>query len=262
LKSPQIKWISRYDPPDFFPHPDTAFAVPDGLLAAGGDLSEERLLYAYRHGIFPWYEQGQPILWWSPDPRCVLYPQAFHLSRRTKQYLRNSEYEVTFNCCFSDVISACAAVRPAQHGTWITADMQAAYTAMHAAGWAHSIEIWSGNLLAGGLYGLTIGRAFFAESMFSRRSNASKAAMFVLCKTLAEAGFAVLDCQIPSRHLTSLGATLMPREEFLALLQRACAGPGRFRDWPDGRRKIAAIVAGFGGSNSDYGSKTDLTGGD
>jgi leucyl/phenylalanyl-tRNA--protein transferase len=241
VKSPQIKWITENDPPESFPDVHLAFDIPNGLLAAGGDLSTARLLYAYRHGIFPWYEAGQPILWWSPEPRCVLRPEEFHLSRRLKRYLRNSTFEVSFNTCFADVITACAAGRPHQQGTWITAEMQMAYMRMHAEGWAHSIEIWRDNQLAGGLYGLSIGRAFFGESMFSNTSNASKAAMYALCLTLAEAKFDVVDCQVLSPHLTSLGANVMPRAEFLQLLMPACADASRMLRWPGNRLAIAAL---------------------
>ncbi len=222
MKSPNITWISSDDPPDAFPQIDSAFDVPDGLLAAGGDLSPERLLYAYRHGIFPWYDDGQPILWWSPDPRCVLRPHEFHVSRRLRRSLAGSKFQVSFNQAFGDVIGACAEDRIGQQGTWITDDMNAAFSALHQAGWAHSVEVWRDDLLIGGLYGLSIGKAFFGESMFSLESNASKSAMFALCEELASRGFAVLDCQVVSPHLLSLGATLMPRQKFALLLEKAC----------------------------------------
>jgi len=242
MRSPGIAWISGDDPPDSFPDIETAFDVPDGLLAAGGDLSSERLLYAYRHGIFPWYDQGQPILWWSPDPRCVLYPAAFHLSRRLRRSLGHSDFEISFNTAFDDVIAACAAARRGQHGTWITREMSAAYRRLHAEGWAHSIEVRRGTDLVGGLYGLAIGRAFFGESMFSRADNASKAAMLAGCRLLAANAFSVMDCQVESPHLRSLGATLLPRSNFATLLGAACRDATRFLDWPVGERRIGEFI--------------------
>lgn len=221
--SPPITWISRDDPPEAFPALDTAFTEPEGLLAAGGDLSSERLLYAYRHGIFPWYSEGQPVLWWSPDPRCVLEPDAFHLSRRLRRSLKTSAFEVSFNKAFADIIDACAEPRGDHAGTWITQDMRQAYCELHRAGWAHSVEIWLNDTLVGGLYGLAIGRAFFGESMFSRVNNASKAAMLALCQELLAREFLVFDCQVASPHLHSLGATELARTAFAARLEQACA---------------------------------------
>lgn len=232
MRSPNITWISSDDPPDAFPEIDSAFDVPDGLLAAGGDLSPERLLYAYEHGIFPWYDEGQPILWWSPDPRCVLRPHEFHVSRRLRRSLSNSKFNVSFNKAFGDVIAACAEDRVGQQGTWITDDMLDAYAWLHDEGWVHSVEIWHDGDLAGGLYGMAIGHAFFGESMFSRESNASKAAMLALCELLIENDFEILDCQVESPHLISLGAMLMPRNRFAAILKRACKRRTRLRDWP------------------------------
>ena len=238
MKSPNITWISSDDPPDAFPEIDAAFDVPDGLLAAGGDLSPERLLYAYQHGIFPWYDDGQPILWWSPDPRCVLRPHEFHVSRRLRRSLARSNFQVSFNQAFDDVISACAEDRIGQQGTWITDDMMDAYECLHVDGWVHSIEIWHEGRLVGGLYGLAIGHAFFGESMFSRQSNASKAAMLVLCRLLLANDFEILDCQVESPHLVSLGASLMPRNKFAAVLRRACKSNSQFLEWPAERRQV------------------------
>ena len=221
-RAPRIAWISRDDSPDAFPPVDQAFTEPDGLLAAGGDLSADRLLYAYRHGIFPWYDDGQPILWWSPDPRCVLVPQEFHLARRLRRALRSSGFEVSFNSAFDEVIEACSEHREGQSGTWITAGMKKAFKAMHRDGFAHSVDVWRGGVLIGGLYGLSIGRVFFGESMFSRESNASKAAMLALCGELAERQFELLDCQVDSPHLSSLGAKLIPRPEFARILGNVC----------------------------------------
>jgi leucyl/phenylalanyl-tRNA--protein transferase len=238
MRSPQITWISSDDPPDAFPRIDNAFDIPDGLLAAGGDLSPERLLYAYSHGIFPWYNEGQPILWWSPDPRCVIRPDQLHISRRLRRVLKRSEFEIGFNAAFADVISHCAADRPGQDGTWITTEMDAAYRQLHAMGWAHSVEVWRAEQLVGGLYGIAIGDVFFGESMFSAETDASKAAMLALCSILSANGFVLLDCQVESPHLLSLGATLMPRREFAAVLESACAETRRFSELPPERLKI------------------------
>ena len=235
-RAPRIAWISRDDSPDAFPPVDQAFTEPDGLLAAGGDLSADRLLYAYRHGIFPWYDDGQPILWWSPDPRCVLVPQEFHLARRLRRALRSSGFEVSFNSAFDEVIEACSEHREGQSGTWITAGMKKAFKAMHRDGFAHSVDVWRGGVLIGGLYGLSIGSVFFGESMFSRESNASKAAMLVLCGELAERQFELLDCQVDSPHLSSLGAKLIPRPDFARILGNACKS-GTCLELPSGVRR-------------------------
>lgn len=232
MRSRRITWLSPDDPPASFPPVDAALNEPDGLLAAGGDLSAPRLLYAYPRGIFPWYDSGQPILWWSPDPRCVVRPPQFRLARRMQRAQRNSSLEVTFNKAFAGVIAACAAPRRKLAGTWITSEMQAAYGELHALGWAHSVEIWNGDRLVGGVYGLAVGRVFFGESMFSRESNASKFALFALCRVLAEHDFELLDCQTVSRHLLSLGAVTMPRRDFVGLLDRCCAPATPFRRWP------------------------------
>lgn len=242
MRSPNITWISSEDPPEAFPDIESAFDVPDGLLAAGGDLSSARLLYAYRHGIFPWYDDGQPILWWSPDPRCVLRPHEFHVSRRLRRWLGQCGFEVSFNACFDDVIDACAQDRVGQHGTWITGEMREAYTRLHLDGWAHSIEIWHGGDLVGGLYGLAIGRAFFGESMFSGSTNASKAAMLALCRHMLMHDFLLLDCQVESPHLISLGAKLIPRRKFAAELRRACKSETRFLDWPTKRVQVTEFL--------------------
>jgi len=232
MKSPRITWISGDDPPSAFPAIDAAFDSPDGLLAAGGDLSAERLLYAYRHGIFPWFDAGQPILWWSPDPRCVLYPADFHASRRLRRSLRGSDFDIRFNTEFNGVISACADTRTGQDGTWITAEMISAYSGLHTDGWAHSVEVWQADRLVGGIYGLSIGKVFFGESMFSREANASKAAMLALTRILDEKEFALLDCQVESPHLLSLGARLVPRQKFAAILAKSCSEATRFTTWP------------------------------
>ena len=238
MKSPQITWINSEDPPDAFPDVERAFDVPDGLLAAGGDLSCDRLLYAYMHGIFPWYSDGQPILWWSPNPRCVIYPERLHVSRRLERALRRSDFEVSFNRDFAAVIERCAKDRPGQDGTWITEDMHEAYCDLHEAGWAHSVEVWSDGDLAGGMYGLAIDRVFFGESMFSEQTNGSKVALIALCSQMLEWNFRLLDCQVESPHLRSLGADVIPRRQFCNELRRACATRSPRGDWPAIRQKI------------------------
>jgi leucyl/phenylalanyl-tRNA--protein transferase len=244
MKSPQIAWINSDDPPEAFPDIDAAFATPDGLLAAGGDLSSERLLYAYRHGIFPWFDAGQPILWWSPNPRCVLYTDELRLTRRTLRSLRNSEFIITVNQAFKEVVASCAERREGQDGTWISTDMATAYQHLHESNWAHSVEVWADNRLVGGLYGIAIDKVFFGESMFSRRSNASKAAMFALCKMLRENNVKMLDCQVESPHLLSLGARLISRPQFATTLQSACGGDVPLCTWPSKPMIFADILAG------------------
>ena len=165
--SPRIVWISPHDPPDSFPDVELALREPDGLLAAGGDLSTPRLLEAYRRGIFPWFDDGQPILWWAPDPRCVLFPDQFHLSRRAVRDMRRSSAEVRFNTAFDEVIAGCAEPRAGQAGTWITPEMRAAYNNLHDEGWAHSVEVWNEESMIGGMYGVAIGRVFFGPVMWS-----------------------------------------------------------------------------------------------
>ena len=239
----RIAWLSETDAPDAFPPVENALAEPDGLLAAGGDLSEERLLAAYVRGIFPWYEKGQPVLWWSPDPRCVLWPDQLHISRRLKQQLRNSEAELRFNTSFDQVIHACAGERRSQQGTWITEEMIGAYQGLHESGWAHSIEVWDNGSLAGGLYGLCIGRVFFGESMFSATPNASKIALVGLTRHMLAHGLDLLDCQVVSPHLVTLGATTLPRPEFTAFLAEACRPPRRHDNWPDEPQATRLFIA-------------------
>jgi leucyl/phenylalanyl-tRNA--protein transferase len=241
----RIAWISANDPPDAFPDISRAMREPDGLLAAGGDLSSPRLLAAYRLGIFPWFDEGQPILWWSPDPRCVLLPGRFHVSRRLRRDLRRSDAEIRFNTRFAEVVEKCAEPRPGQYGTWITPEIIGAYSRLHAEGWAHSIEVWQDDALIGGLYGLAIGRVFFGESMFSRQSNASKYALYALSQHLQTQEFALIDCQVLSHHLTTLGAALLPRAEFADILKVACEPPERITGTPHCNN--AAISAQFAG---------------
>ncbi len=202
-----------------FPPLEKALHTPNGLLAVGGDLSAERLIQAYRHGCFPWYQAGQPILWWAPDPRTVLLPHELHISRSLRKTLRRESYQVTFDRDFSAVIQACAAPRDYADGTWITPEMQTAYRELHRLGVAHSVEVWQDGTLVGGLYGLAIGQLFFGESMFSRADNASKVGFATLVKRLEQWGFVLIDCQMPTQHLQSLGARSIPRSEFSSYLQ-------------------------------------------
>lgn len=233
MRAPPLRWIRPEDPPEAFPDPALALSDPDGLLAVGGDLSPTRLLYAYRHGIFPWYHGDQPILWWSPDPRAVLIPTDMHMSRSLCRRYGRGDFSVTFDTAFAEVMAACAGPRTGQPegGTWISPAMQTAYGELHRLGHAHSIEIWMGGELAGGLYGIAMGKVFFGESMFSRQTDASKLALACLARQLAAWGYALIDCQVHSDHLESLGSTLMPRTDFLALLSHHCGEPGRASPW-------------------------------
>jgi leucyl/phenylalanyl-tRNA--protein transferase len=214
--------IDPNGPVNAFPDPRLALTEPDGLLAAGGDLSAERLITAYRQGIFPWYNEGQPILWWSPDPRLVLFFKQLHISRSLHKRLYRGTYRVTLDQDFLGVIQACASLRQANEGTWITSEMKVAYLRLHQMGIAHSVETWKDKELVGGLYGLSIGRIFFGESMFSRCSDASKVAFVYLCRQLQRWGFPLIDCQTQSDHLQRLGAQTISRSEFLHWLQKLC----------------------------------------
>ena len=206
--------------------PDPRLASAEGLLAVGGDLSPERLLLAYSLGIFPWYGRGEPLLWWSPDPRCVIVPAEVHVSRRLARTLKEGRFQVTCNQDFDGVISACADLRREDPGgTWLVPEMQEAYRRLHRLGYAHSVEVWEGEELAGGLYGVALGRFFFGESMFHRVTDASKVAMVKLCRYLAEHRFVLLDCQVPNPHLQRMGAKPMARETFLETLYREGLGP-------------------------------------
>jgi len=244
MSNNRVVWLSASDPPDAFPPVEAALREPDGLLAAGGDLSTERLLCAYRRGIFPWYDDAQPVLWWSPNPRCVFRQGDFHVSRRLRRYLRQSSAEVRFNTSFGEVIDACAAPRVAECGTWITAEMIDAYAQLHRDGWAHSIEIWQDQVLVGGLYGLAIGRAFFGESMFSTDANASKMALLAISRMMDGNEFSMLDCQLVSRHLVSLGASIIPRHEFVAILAPLCSPATRFENWPSDPISVHDLLPG------------------
>lgn len=210
------------DPDTPFPPASMAESDPDGLLAIGGDLSETRLLNAYRAGIFPWFSDQQPLLWWSPDPRTLLFPGKLHVSRSLRKTLRREIFHVTFDTAFEQVIRHCAvSPRTGQNGTWITDEILQAYCALHRQGHAHSVEVWHGGKLAGGLYGVAIGAAFYGESMFSRRRDASKIALVKLVDKLAAAGFLFIDCQVVTDHLLSLGAETVDRSRFLKINSKA-----------------------------------------
>src|SRR5471030_317313 len=210
-----IPWLEPDDP---FPPLKTALKAPNGLLAAGGDLSPQRLLAAYRQGIFPWYSEGEPILWWSPDPRMVLFPAELKVSRSLAKTLRKRDYEIRYDHDFDAVMRGCAAARNDQPGTWITEEMRAAYNALHRLGYAHSVETWIDGELAGGLYGVAIGRMFYGESMFTRVRDASKIAMVHLVRRLDRQGCGMIDCQMHTRHLASLGARAIQRSKFATKL--------------------------------------------
>jgi len=225
-----LTWIEPHQP---LPPPETARLEPNGLIAAGRDLSARRLLEAYGQGIFPWYSQGQPVLWWSPDPRMVVFVDQFEPSRSLRKTLRRvretASWTVTLDRSFVQVMQACAAPRPGQDGTWITRDIIKAYHALHQAGHAHSVEVWANGELVGGLYGVSIGRMFFGESMFTRVSDASKCAYAALIAMLRRLGFSMVDCQQSTGHLASLGAQEISRTEFLGRLRLLCRLPGP--DW-------------------------------
>lgn len=233
MNASPLYWLGNGRVANTFPDPNLALREPDGLLAAGGDLGIARLLDAYRRGIFPWYSDGQPILWWSPDPRTILTPDAIHVSRSLRRTLAKEIYRCTSDRAFADVIRACAAPRPGGAGTWLGDEMIEAYLALHHAGHAHSIEAWHQGELAGGLYGIAIGRVFFGESMFARRSDASKAALVHLAERLRQWDYRLIDCQVDSPHLRSLGARPLPRVEFLDWLNRFCIEAPAANAWND-----------------------------
>lgn len=214
---PSIPWLDERSLQ--FPDIDNALDEPNGLLAVGGDLSPERLLTAYQHGIFPWYEDPQPLLWWSPQPRAVLFPEKLHCSRSLRKQMRKASYRVSADSCFARVLDECAATSPKRPGTWITQDMRRAYNRMHELGWAHSIEVHLDDELVGGLYGLALGQVFFGESMFSRGPSGSKIALIALCAELLSRNFKVIDCQVGNDYLYSMGAELIPRAQFKTLLE-------------------------------------------
>jgi leucyl/phenylalanyl-tRNA--protein transferase len=229
------------EPDSPFPAVETALAEPDGLLAFGGDLGPARLLNAYRHGCFPWYSQGQPILWWSPEPRLVLRTDGVHVSRSLIRALRKSDRTITADTRFNEVIRSCATIRRRrQHGTWILPEMIRAYERLHALGHAHCVEVADGDgNLVGGIYGVAIGRMFFGESMFSTADNGSKMAILALCRFLDSQGFPMIDCQMVTDHLRSLGAESMSRAIFVAESARLCDTTGIAGDWREAFGTIA-----------------------
>ena len=238
-----IPVLDPHRPDAPFPDVESALREPDGLLALGGDLTSERLVNAYSRGIFPWYSAGQPILWWAPDPRTVLFPERLKVSRSLRKTLRKRLFEVSFDRAFDRVIAACAAPRSDGPGTWITSEMVAAYRALHRQGIAHSVEVWRGNELAGGLYGLALGRVFFGESMFSRASDASKVALVRLVGAAMDWGYRLIDCQVYSEHLLSLGAELVPRSEFSRVL-RELVPSAPAAAWTNNERHRPSIPGG------------------
>ena len=215
------------NPASPFPPTDQALDTPQGLLAVGGDLSPTRLVNAYRHGIFPWYSDDQPILWWSPAPRCVIYPGAVHISRRLRRHYNQGHFSLAADRAFATVIEACAAPRRDQDETWITAEMKSAYIQLHEMGIAHSVEVYTGDELVGGIYGLALGNVFFGESMFSERENTSKIALVALCSQLQQWGFTLLDCQVSNSHLLSMGAEEISRQDF----EQYLPGAGKADHW-------------------------------
>jgi len=226
----RIPWLPEHEA-DAFPPVGRALRDPDGLLAAGGDLSVERLLAAYARGIFPWFSEGEPILWWSPDPRMVFDTGAMHVPRRLRRWLRGCDWTIDADGAFGEVVQACAAPRDGQSGTWIVPAMHAAYARLHALGHAHSIEVRDGPTLVGGLYGVAVGRMFFGESMFSRASGGSKVALLALARALRGWGWPLLDAQVRSAHLVTLGARTMPRDRFVSAVRELAALPGRPGSW-------------------------------
>ncbi|MBA8886030.1 leucyl/phenylalanyl-tRNA--protein transferase [Dokdonella fugitiva] len=225
----RIHWLHAGD--TTFPAVERALAEPDGLLAAGGDLAPARLLSAYRRGIFPWYSDGQPILWWSPSSRTVFDTEAMHIPRRLARWLRSCDWRIHADTAFVDVMRACAAPRRHEHGTWITDDMLAAYATLHALGHAHSVEAWDGDQLVGGIYGVAIGRMFYGESMFSGATNGSKVALLALCRAMRDWGWPLLDAQVASDHLFTLGAREMPRAGFCAKVDALVRLPAHDGSW-------------------------------
>lgn len=217
----RLHWLDPRRPEQPFPDPSLALADPNGLLAIGGDLSMTRLVNAYRSGVFPWFNPDEPILWWSPDPRCVFKPGAVHVSRSLAKRMRQGGYAVSFDLAFAAVLDACAGPRRAGRGTWLGPEMRAAYLGLHRRGLAHSVELWQEGQLKGGLYGVALGRVFFGESMFSHATDASKLALVHLARQLADWGFPLIDCQVASPHLMTLGAVTLPRAVFRAASSEA-----------------------------------------
>ncbi len=231
MSRPSLFWIEPGSAPDNFPPAEAALKYPDGLLCLGGDLAPGRLLAAYRKGIFPWYCEGQSIMWWSPSPRCVLLPDEFKMSRSLRKVCRNAGFVFSLDSDFASVIESCATGRSGDSDTWITADMIAAYQHLHDLRYAHSVEIWQDGELVGGLYGIVIGRIFFGESMFSKVRDSSKVALACLVRHLLNNDFHLVDCQVSSAHLFSLGAREITLEDFQSRLCRYCTPESSARLW-------------------------------
>ena len=244
----RLHWLDPRDADQPFPPPHRAMRDPNGLLAIGGDLSVTRLIRAYSSGIFPWFNPNEPILWWSPDPRAILAPSAFHTSHSLAKRIRQADFAVTMDCAFNEVLEGCGGARGARSDTWLGSDMKRAYAELHAIGLCHSVEVWRLGQLIGGLYGVSVGLVFFGESMFSRATDASKLALHYLARQLDAWRFTMIDCQISSAHLHRLGARDISRERFLAELKRAAAAPGRTGAWrfelpvPCARQHLPAAV--------------------
>lgn len=232
MESPiRLHWLDPRDPHQPFPPVHLAMRDPNGLLAIGGDLSSTRLVRAYRRGIFPWYNPDEPVLWWCPDPRTVLEPGEFHVSHSLRKAIQRRDYALSFDRAFDAVLEACSGERARSHGTWLGEDMRRAYGELFERGHSHSVEIWREGQLIGGLYGVALGRVFFGESMFSRASDASKLALYWLCQQLRRWNFEMIDCQVSSPHLFSLGAHEVAREPFLKRIAAAVDTPAANSHW-------------------------------
>jgi len=244
----RLHWLDPRTPDQPFPPPHRAMRDPNGLLAIGGDLSANRLIRAYSAGIFPWFNPNEPILWWSPDPRAVLIPSEFHISHSMAKRIRKADFAVSLDRALNEVLDGCGGARGGRTDTWLGDDMKRAYRELHELGFCHSVEVWQHGALVGGLYGVSMGLAFFGESMFSRATDASKLALCFLCQQLAEWRFAMVDCQISSAHLHRLGAQNISRDRFLTDLRKAVSAGGRVGRWnfeipvPAGREHLPAKV--------------------
>ena len=227
----RLHWLDPRNPNQPFPPVHLAMRDPNGLLAIGGDLSVARLLRAYAQGIFPWFNPDEPILWWCPDPRAMLSPAEFHSSHSLRKTIRKPDYSVTLDRAFVEVLEACSATRSKARGTWLGPDMKRAYLELHLAGYAHSVEVWREHALVAGLYGVGLGRAFFGESMFSRATDGSKIELYWLCQQLRAWNYEIIDCQISSPHLLSMGAREIPRDEFLSRLRPSVGRSGTLGLW-------------------------------
>ena len=226
-------------------YPGFGFPIPEnetGLVLLGGLLTPKNVINAYSKGIFPWFNEGEQIQWWSPDPRCVIYPEEIHISKRMNRTFKNIAIKISFNNNFTYIIENCAKCRKDQDGTWITKCMIDVYTKLHRDGWAHSIEVWSDKKIIGGLYGVIIGKIFFAESMYSKETNSSKYALFALCRVLSVNNFKLIDCQVASDHLFTLGATTIPKNQFNQILREKCTNRRKFIEWPRDKILLSELL--------------------